>query len=168
MDLVSIMLGFIENPITYSIIFFIYVILSAIILPIPVEIGLFNSLINPVILIFLLALGKGLGAFIAFIIGTSVRNTIKKRSIGTPLTKKIVNWCEIFVRKYGYYGLFIIMSTPLMIDSATLYLFSLLNSKNENKRAMTMRGFVLINVFAGGLRGSIVLSIAYFIGLRLV
>jgi len=55
-----------------------------------------------------------------------------------------------------------------MIDSATLYLFSLLNSKNENKRAMTMRGFVLINVFAGGLRGSIVLSIAYFIGLRLV
>lgn len=168
MDLIEILLGAMQDPITYSIIFFIYVILASLILPIPVEIGLFNPFIHPALLIFILAIGKGVGAFIAFEIGTRVRGALKKRSIGTPLTKKIVAWCERFVRKYGYYGLFIIMSTPLMIDSASLYLFSLLNPKDEGERAMTRTWFVLINIAAGAVRGTIILLVAYFIGVRLV
>ena len=168
MDLIGILLGAIQDPITYSIIFFIYVILAALILPIPVEIGLFNPNIHPALLIFILAIGKGVGASIAFEIGTRVRVTLKKTSIGTPLTKKIVAWCERFVRKYGYYGLFIIMSTPLMIDSASLYLFSMLNSKDEGKRAMTRTWFVLINIAAGAVRGTIIFLVAYSIGVRLV
>jgi membrane protein DedA with SNARE-associated domain len=119
-------------------------------------------------LILILAIGKGVGAAIAFEIGTRARGVLKKRSIGTQLTKKIVAWCERFVRKYGYYGLFIIMSTPLMIDSVSLYLFSLSNPKDEGKRAMTRRWFVLINIGAGAVRGTIILSVAYFIGVRLV
>ena len=168
MDLIGILLGAIQDPITYSIIFFIYVILAALILPIPVEIGLFNSNIHPALLIFILAIGKGVGASIAFEIGTRARGTLKKRSIGTPLTKKIVAWCEQFVRKYGYYGLFIIMSTPLMIDSASLYLFSMLNSKDEGKRAMTRTWFVLINIAAGAVRGAIIFLVSYSLGVRLV
>jgi membrane protein DedA with SNARE-associated domain len=144
MNLIEILLGAMGDPITYSIIFFIYVILAALILPIPV------------------------GAAIAFEIGTRARGVLKKRSIGTQLTKKIVAWCERFVRKYGYYGLFIIMSTPLMIDSVSLYLFSLSNPKDEGKRAMTRRWFVLINIGAGAVRGTIILLVAYLIGVRLV
>jgi membrane protein DedA with SNARE-associated domain len=168
MDFIDILIGGMQDPITYSIIFFIYVILAVLILPIPVEIGLFNPYIHPVLLIFILALGKGVGSSIAFEIGTRVRGILKKKSIGTPLTKKIVNWCEQFVRKYGYYGLFIIMSIPLMLDSVTLYLFSLLNPKYEGKKAMTRTWFVLINIAAGAVRGLIILLIAHFFSVRLV
>ena len=168
MDLIDIMLGAMQDPLTYSIIFFIYVILAAVILPIPVEIGLFNSYINPILLIFILAIGKGVGASIAFEIGTRARSVLKKRSIGISLTKKIISWCERFVKKYGYYGLFILMSTPLMIDSATLYLFSMLNPKEKGKRAMTRRWFVLINIAAGGVRGTIILLVAFLFNVKLV
>ena len=81
--------------------------------------------------------------------------------------KKIVNWCERLVRKYGYYGLFIIMSIPLMIDSVTLYLFSLLNPKGD-KGGMTRKWFVIINIVSGGVRGTIILFLAYFFGVKLV
>ena len=168
MDLIGILLGAMQDPITYSIIFFIYVILTVLFLPIPVEIGLFDPYIHPVLLIFILALGKGVGSLIAFEIGTRVRGAIKKRSIGTPLTKKIIAWCERFVRKYGYYGLFIIMSIPLMLDSVTLYLFSLLNPKDDGKITMTRRWFVLINIAAGAVRGIIILLVAYLFSFRLV
>jgi membrane protein DedA with SNARE-associated domain len=168
MDLISILLGGMEDRIIYSIIFFIYVVLTTLILPIPVEIGLFNPFITPVWLIFLLAIGKGVGAFLAFEIGTRVRGILKKRPIKIPLTKKIVSLCERFIRKYGYYGLFIIMSTPLMIDSVSLYLFSMLNPSDKGRRAMTRRWFVLINIGAGAVRGTIILLIAYLIGVRLV
>jgi membrane protein YqaA with SNARE-associated domain len=168
MDLIEILLGIMQDPFLYSIIFFIYVILAAVILPIPVEIGLFNNYIHPAILIFILAIGKGMGAAIAFEIGKRIRRVIKKISIGNQLTKKIIMWCERFVRKYGYYGLFIIMSTPLMIDSASLYLFSLLNSKKKGKRAMSRTWFVLINIAAGAVRGTIIFIVAYLYGIRLV
>ena len=168
MNLIDILLGAMGNPVTYSIIFFIYVILAALILPIPVEIGLFNPFMNSLCLILILAIGKGVGAAIAFEIGARARGILKKKSIGTQLTKKIVILCERFVIRFGYYGLFIIMSTPLMIDSVSLYLFSLSNPKDEDKRAMTRRWFVLINIGAGALRGTIILSVAYLVGVRLV
>ena len=168
MEFIDILLGAIHDPLTYSIIFFIYVILTVLILPIPVEIGLFNPYIHPAILILILAIGKGVGSLIAFEIGTKARGAIKKRSVGTPLTKKIISWCERFVRKYGYYGLFIIMSTPLMMDSITVYLFSLLNSEKDKKIAMTRKWFVFINIAAGALRGIIILLVASFFSVKLV
>jgi len=84
------------------------------------------------------------------------------------LTKKIIAWCERFVRKYGYYGLFIIMSIPLMLDSVTVYLFSLLNPKDDGKKAITRTWFVLINIGAGTVRGIIILLLAYFLSIRLI
>ena len=95
MDLIDILIGVMGDPIIYSLIFFIYVILAVLILPIPVEIGLFNPFIHPALLIFILALGKGVGSFIAFEIGTRIRSVLKKRSIGTSLTKKIIITCLI-------------------------------------------------------------------------
>ncbi len=168
MNLIEILLGFMQDPIMYSMIFFLYVILTVLILPIPVEIGLFNPYINPVILIFILALGKGIGSLLVFEIGTKVRDILSKRVIGIPLTKKIVECCERFVRKYGYYGLFIIMSIPLMLDSITVYLFSLLNTKNNGNRTMNRKWFFLINIAAGTIRGMIIILIAYFFSVKLV
>ena len=159
----------IEDPLSYSFVFFIYVILAAVILPIPVEIGLFNPYIHPVLLIIILALGKGLGALIVYHIGLGLRKSIKKRFRGGVITNKLITKCENFVKKYGYFGLFIVMSIPLMIDSASLYLFSVLNTKRKkSERSMILSKFILINIGAGFLRGSIVILISYYIGIKLV
>lgn len=168
MDLISFLLDLMADPVSYGIVFFIYVILAAIILPIPVEIGLFNPFFNPIGLILILGIGKGVGAFIVFHIGSGLRKTLKKWSIGTGLTKRIIDACERFVKRYGYIGLFIIMSIPLMVDSLTLYLFSLLNSRSNGQHALQRRFFVLINIAAGLVRGSIIISLFYLVGIKLV
>jgi hypothetical protein len=167
MDLIDLMLNAVGDPIAYSIIFFIYVVLAAVILPIPVEIGLFNSNVSPVILVVIMALGKGVGAFIVFEISYRARRFLKGALGGGVLTKKIVGASERFVRRYGAIGLFIIMSTPLMIDSVSLYLFSLLNPHEEDD-AVQKRTFVAINLVAGAVRGGIILVVSYWVGVRLV
>ena len=169
MDLIDILLNAFGDPISYSIIFLIYVILAAIILPIPVEIGLFNPYIHSIWLIIILAIGKGIGALIVFNVSKTIRKKIKKISIGNnwKVTKKIVSKSENFVKKYGHYGLFIIMSIPLMVDSITLYLFSLLNPIEE-KTTLTLTKFVMINMAAGATRGIIILSIFYYIGIKII
>ncbi len=167
MDLISILSGLATDPFSYSIVFLIYVILAVIILPIPVEIGLFNYHINPFLLIFLLALGKAIGAFIVFEISMTARKKIKRYSTDIGFINKMIKYSEEFVKKYGYYGLFIILSTPLMIDSISLYLFSLLNPE-EKGVGMNKEWFTLINFLAGAVRGTITLIIFYTVGLRLV
>jgi len=168
MDIIDVLINSFGDPLTYSFIFLIYVILTVLFLPIPVEIGLFNPFINPVLLLCILALGKGIGAFLVFIIGLKIRKIIKKISFGTPFLKKIITYCEKFVKKYGYIGLFIIMSIPLMIDSVSLYLFSLLNSEENGKTSLVKSKFVLINIFAGATRGAIILAFAYLFNTKLV
>jgi hypothetical protein len=59
------------------------------------------------------------------------------------------------------------MSIPLMVDSITLYLFSLLNP-TEEKTTLTSAKFVIINIAAGAIRGIIILSIFYYIGIKLI
>lgn len=168
MDLIEILTSLATNPFAYSIVFFIYVVLAAVILPIPVEIGLFNFHIHPVFLISILALGKGYGAFIVFNIGKTARKRLKKLSSPKNwFLKKLLEYSEWFVKKYGYYGLLIILSTPLMIDSISLYLFSLLNPE-EKGEGMKIEGFTIINVIAGAVRGIITLAVFYWVGLKLV
>jgi hypothetical protein len=167
MDLIDLMLNAVGDPVSYSIIFFVYVVLAAVILPIPVEIGLFNPHVSPVLLVVIMALGKGIGAFIVFEISSRARRFFKQATMGGALTKKIVGASERFVRRYGRIGLFIIMSTPLMIDSISLYLFSLLNPHEEND-GLQKGVFVTINVVAGAVRGTIIIIVSYWLGVRLV
>lgn len=168
MDIIDILLNAVGDPFSYSLIFFIYVVLAAIILPIPVEIGLFNQNISAVWLLLILSIGKGVGAFIVFEIGSRARGWLKRISKGGSLSKKIVAASEQFVIRYGYYGLFIIMSIPLMLDSVTLYLFSLLNPE-ENKQISLGKGrFIAINMVAAIVRGGIILTVAYYAGIKLV
>ncbi len=169
LDLLDILLNAIGDPITYSFLFFIYVVLAAVILPIPVEIGLFNPTINPLLLLLILGIGKGVGAFIVYTVSQGLRKKIKTLTIGQnwKITKLVISKSENFVKTYGHYGLFIIMSIPLMVDSITLYLFSLLNP-TEGKTALTSTKFVIINIAAGATRGAIILAIFYYIGIRLI
>ncbi len=167
MDLIGFLTALATDPISYSIVFFIYTVLAVVILPIPVEIGLFNYHINPILLIGILALGKGVGSLIVFEIGTKVRHKIKKVSVSNSFIKKIVEYSERFVENYGYYGLLVVLSTPLMIDSISLYLFSLLNPE-EKGIGMDREWFVGTNIIAGAIRGAITLIVFYYVGYKLV
>ena len=169
MDLIDLLIQTFQDPFLYSLLFFIYSILAAIILPIPVEIGLFNPYIHPTLLIGILALGKGVGAWIVFIIGSNIRSLLKRMNSSNSILKKILFYSELFVKKYGHIGLFIIMSIPLMIDSVTLYLFSLLNPKaGSGKHALVKRRFILINIAAGIVRGSIIIIVSLLFKIQLV
>lgn len=115
-----------------------------------------------------MALGKGIGAFIVFEISTSARKRLKRfSSPKNKVVKKLLEYSEWFVKKYGYYGLLIVLSTPLMIDSISLYLFSLLNPE-EKGEGMESGWFTLINIIAGAVRGMITLAVFYWVGLKLV
>jgi membrane protein DedA with SNARE-associated domain len=156
------------NPYLYAIIFFFYCISAMIFLPIPVEIGLFNPYIHPAILICILAIGNGCGALIVFYIGTGVRKTVKKWTLKSKKIKQFVTSSENFVKKYGAVGLYLFMSIPLMIDTLPLYFFSLLNKEENGKRVLSKKKFVIINIFAGATRGTIVLLIYYLLKIKLV
>ncbi len=156
MDLITILTQTIENLLLYSFLFFIYLVLSAVILSITVEIGLFNPSLHSVLLILILALGQDTGAFFVYYIGSGVRSQVKVWETRSKRIKQFLYYCELFVRKYGNYGLFIIMSIPLMIDTISLYFFSLLNPKEDGKKAIPATKFVIINILAGVVRGSII------------
>lgn len=168
MDFIEFLINLMQDPVAYSVVFFIYTILAAVILPIPVELGLFNPYISPVILVIILAAGKGVGAGIVYYIGIGVRGIAKKTNFSSKLLDTILGALERFVKKFSYLGLFIIMSIPLMLDSVTLYLFSLCNPDEGKTHFLRLNNFVLINIAAGAVRGSIVLIIFYLIGLKLV
>ncbi len=168
MALIDILTSLATDPIAYSMLFFIYAVLAAVILPIPVEIGLFNHHIHPVILISILAVGKGVGALMVFQISTAARKKLKKyTSTENWFIKKLIDYSEWFVKKYGYFGLLIILSIPLMIDSISLYLFSLLNPEEKGK-GMDREWFTVVNIIAGAIRGTITLLVFYKLGVRLV
>ncbi|MGM0404683.1 MAG: hypothetical protein ACQEQM_00895 [Thermoplasmatota archaeon] len=166
MDIIEILLNTGSDPIAYSIIFFVYVVLAAVILPIPVELGLFNPYMSPILLVGILAVGKGVGSYFVFEIGTKARKKIKKISTSNSFISKIVEYSEWFVRKWGYYGLLVVLSTPLMIDSISLYLFSLLNPE-EKDEGMDKSNFIIVNVVAGAIRGVITLAVFYYAGVKL-
>lgn len=167
MDFIGFLTSLATDPVLYSIVFFIYTVLAAVILPIPVEIGLFNFHMHPALLVTILALGKGAGSLIVFEIGTKAREKIKKISYSNSFIKKIVEYSEWFVKNYGYYGLLLVLSIPLMIDSISLYLFSLLNPEEEGI-GMDRKWFVGTNIIAGAIRGVITLAVFYYIGYKLV
>ncbi len=152
------------NPALYSILFFIYAVLATIILPIPVEFGLFMSpSIHPALKAIILGAGKSVGALLVFYIGVKVEDDIRKWSQVFPWYKRFVEKMGAFVAKYGYYALFIMLSIPLMLDTVPLYLFTLFNKEGKG---MERNKFALVNFFAGVLRASIVLA-AYSAGVQL-
>jgi hypothetical protein len=141
-----------NDPLAYIIIFFIFCAAAAIILPIPVELGLlFGGSVPYLIKAIVLGLGKGVGSMAVF-------------EIGMKLEPKIRSWrrwrwfrwlfdnCEKFVAKYNYFALYIILSIPLMLDTVPIYIFSL---ANKNGKALEVKWFAVTNFLAGVTRAAI-------------
>ena len=154
-----------SDPLSFTVIFLIYAILAAIILPIPVEIGLFFSPETPLLVkVLIMGLGKMIGAIIVYYIGLTVGDQLRMWSSRFRVFNWIVNKCEWLVNKFHYVGLYIILSTPLMTDTVPLYLFSVFNEKG----VFTMKWFALVSFMGGMTRGLIVFAIFSLLGVKLI
>lgn len=154
-----------EDPVTYLFSLFLFSIGAAIILPIPVETALVLApermpFIVPALV---LGLGKGVGAMAVFFIGAKVEQTVLRFG-KWGWFKWLLDKSEWFVRKYGYFALFVILAVPFMLDTVPLYIFSLLNKEGK---LMHLRWFTLVNVLAGTTRASIILIAFRHFGLTL-
>jgi len=150
-DLFALLAGFLSNPVAYFFLVFVFAILVAIILPIPIEValvlpiaernlGLFTAAL------FAVALGKAVGAWLVFVLGVKVEGAIHRWSERAELIAKILNALERFVRWSGSIGLYILLSIPLMSDTAVLYFYGIFN---EEGKAIDRRQFILSNFLAG-------------------
>jgi len=149
----------------YSIILFVYALLSALILPIPVELVLFIP--TPIGIMgtaIVLGLGKATGAMLVFYLGVKAEKSIRSWSTRWKWFETFVYWLEKFVEKTQYLGLYILLSIPLMSDTIPIYLFSLFN-KDE---VMKPKYFAIANFCAGVNRAMIVYALASLFGITLV
>jgi membrane protein YqaA with SNARE-associated domain len=151
------------NPWVFFPLLFVYAILIAVILPIPVEL----ILINPAILndsaFFLgtaltIGAGKAVGSWLIFYLGVNLEEQIRGWSRRLRLVDAIVRGCEWVVKKTRYVGLFLLLSVPLMSDTAVLYVFALFNPPAKSgadgrpihvRHTLKMTPFVLTNFFGG-------------------
>lgn len=154
--LIDILAG--QNPFIFFPLLFIYSVLVAIILPIPLELALL-LVGDPVIIVaasITIGLGKMMGAWLIFYVGIRVEDNIRRWSEKYNIVNKIVRFCIKFVDKTGYIGLFILLSIPFMTDTIPVYIYSLFN---EEGRLMKQNWFLLTNFLAGIARGLIFISL---------
>jgi membrane protein YqaA with SNARE-associated domain len=163
-ELMNYLMNHQADPLTYLVIFFLFCIAAAIILPIPVEIALiWNPSIFFPIKALVLGLGKATGAVAVFFIGAKVETAVARFS-RWGWFKWLLLKSEAFVRRYGIFAMYIIMSIPGMVDTIPLYLFSIFNQRGTIIR---MRDFALANFLAGINRAFLIFAILEVFGLSL-
>lgn len=150
------------DPLTYSIVFFIYIIAASIILPIPVELLLFVSPATPFILkAVIMGVGKAVGSVVVFYIGLNVEKPIIGLTEKWGFFRMVVSTCKWLVDKLGYIGLYLILSVPIMVDTVPLYLFSIFRKERTDR---DLRLFALTNLAAGITRAAIVYFVVTELG----
>ncbi|MCX6653171.1 MAG: hypothetical protein NT137_07475 [Methanomassiliicoccales archaeon] len=170
MDLISELMNFLTqisaNPLEYSIVLYVYSILAAVILPIPVEFGLFLSAsVSIIIKALILGAGKATGSILVFYLGVKVEGPVRSWSRRFRWFKWLVDKMEWLVNKLSYVGLYIILSIPLMVDTVPVYLFSIFNKEGKT---LQLRYFALANFLAGFTRAMIVFTVFEIMGIKLL
>jgi len=150
-----------DTPFAYLTITFAFAILVAIILPIPIEVALVFPILQQrwdylAAVTAAMAIGKTVGAWLIFYLGLRIEGNIRHWSERYTIARRVVNWCERFVRKTNYYGLYILLSIPLMSDTIPLYLYSLFN---EEGKTLNRRAFLISNFLAAWTRAGFLVFI---------
>ena len=141
--------------------FFVYVILATVILPLPVELGLILSPGTPALwLALVLGLGRVVGGIVVLYAGHEIGGKTEKWFHRWKWSTRLLDSSERLISERGYLGLYIIMSIPFMLDSLPLYVFSVLDKGHRYK----VRWFALTNFFAGFTRAAIFLALMYLFG----
>lgn len=169
-DLIGLLSDFLGNPAVYLFLVFIYAILVAIILPIPIEIALVWPLYDSNLALFVavmivMAVGKAIGAVAVLMLGLKVEKTVYYWSKKFKWFGKVVHYLDLFVQKTGYIGLFIILSIPLMTDTVPIYIYSIFHGEGK-KPSKTYFG--ITNFLAGVSRGLIIAVIVVLFGIALI
>jgi hypothetical protein len=169
MDVIGGLMDFLNqvqgDPYAYSALFLLYAIAATIFLPIPVELMLFLSPATPFFIkALLLGLGKALGSILVFYIGVNVEGPIIRLTQKWSFFRMVVSTCRWITKKLGYFGLYLIMSVPLMVDTVPVYLFSIFKEDGEKH---DLRLFVLANLAAGFNRAAIVYFVFLELGIKL-
>ena len=152
------------NPFVFFPVLFVYAILIAVVLPIPVEVILLNPAIlnNPAFFLgtaLTIGAGKAVGSWLIFFLGVNLEGQIRGWSRRFRIIAALVRGCEWVVKKTRYVGLFLLLSVPLMSDTAVLYVFALFNPPAKKgaegqpehaRHTLKMGPFVLTN-FLGGI-----------------
>jgi len=168
-DLMGALLGFFENPAVYLVLVFIYAILVAIILPIPIEFALIWPLLNGHLALFIaaaiaMAAGKMVGALFVLWLGVKVEQSVFYWSKKLQWFGKVVRYLSLFVKKTGYVGLYVILSIPLMTDTVPIYIYSIFHEEGK-KPSMVMFG--LTNFTAALTRAAIIALVLALFGVQL-
>jgi hypothetical protein len=154
-----------DNPLEYAIVLYLYSIATAVILPIPVELGLFLApSLNVLTKSVIVGAGKATGSLLVFYLGLRVERTIRLWSRHIGFVASFVDLMERFVAKTQYLGLYVLLSVPIMPDTIPIYLFSLFN----RDEVMTPNYFALVNFLAAINRCMIVFFLAVYLGIYVV
>lgn len=169
MDIIGIFMGFLESlansPVEYAIVLYFYSIATAVLLPIPVELGLFLApSLGILTKSLIVAAGKATGCILVFYLGLKVEKRIRQWSEHVFFIGWFVKSMEWFVSKTRYWGLYLLMSIPFMPDTITIYLYSVFN-KDE---IITPNYFVIVNFLATINRCMIVIFLAEILGIYVV
>lgn len=153
------------DPFTYLLIFYIFCVAAAVILPIPVEILLVaNPGIHISVKAVAMGLGKGTGALAVFFFGRKIDETVGSYAQKWGWYRWLLRKSEVLVRKYGYFAMYAIMAIPGMVDTIPLYIFSILNKEGE---LMKVHWFVVVNILAGVTRAFLIFFLIDSLGVDL-
>lgn len=153
-DITRFLTSLYEFPGAYLSLTFLFAVLVAIVLPVPIEIVLVKPILDQrweylAGVTASMAFGKTFGAWLIFYLGLRVEAGIRTWSERYAIARRVVNWCERFVRKTNYVGLYVLLSIPLMSDTIPLYLYSLFN---EEGKVLDRRAFLISNFLAAWTR----------------
>ncbi len=157
-DIVSFITATYNSPPAYLGITFVFSILVAIVLPIPIEIVLLGPILGQqwgylLAVVLAMASGKTVGAWLVFYLGLRVEDDIRRWSQRYRSIGRLVAWCERFVRKTNYVGVYVLLSIPLMSDTIPIYLYALFN---EEGKALNRTAFLVANFLAAWTRAGFV------------
>ncbi|MCJ2520247.1 MAG: hypothetical protein LN412_04775 [Candidatus Thermoplasmatota archaeon] len=151
-----------DNPTIFLTVLFVFSILTAIILPIPVEVALLPIIDNLSLLgtaALVLGAGKAVGAGAIFVLGLRVEAPIRYWSARHRSVGKFVGYVTRFVRATRWMGLFILLAIPFFPDTVPIYIYSLFNKQGQ---LISGRIFLLVNFLAGMVRAFVFVLASQF------
>ena len=169
-DMIAWLQSFIEQPAIYLSLVFVYAILVAIILPIPIEFALIWPFVDHDLVLFVavtivMAAGKATGALAILKLGIKVEKTVHYWEKKIKWFERVVHYFTLFVKKTGIVGLYLILSVPLMTDTVPIYIYSIFH---EDGKALRPLAFGLSNFLAAINRAVIIALFIALLGIKLV
>lgn len=128
---------------------FVYSILTAVILPIPVEVALVPLLVQPAMMstaAMTLGAGKSVGAGLIFLLGLKVEVTLRYWAARHRFVGKFVGYATRFVRATRWVGLYTLLAIPFFPDTVPVYVYSIFNKQGQ---LISGKVFLLVNMVAG-------------------